>query len=187
MSTKPQKQPPQNQPIVRLADQDTTVEQVRGTVETTDGAVVEGVQENTLLEPAMRAPSLDEIAAMQAKLKALEADRERLLERIEDLDDEPAEMRASLRPSVDVLLRDLPPGYSPKELEQLAAGILKKAGHAGKSPTGKHIAKHAFLRDILEEHSGKPIRVAPGTVLDDLTPEEVAHLTKHKAIEPEYA
>lgn len=91
------------------------------------------------------------------------------------------------RVGVDELLDSLPPGLSPKELEQLAAGILKKAGHAGKTPTGKHVARHAFLRDILDEHSGKPIRVAPGTVLDDLTREEIAHLTKHKAIEPEYA
>lgn len=89
-------------------------------------------------------------------------------------------------PPVDVLLKSLPPGYTPRELEQLAAGILKLSGRAGKTPTGAHVARHGFMRDPIGREE-KPFRVAPGTRLADLSPEEIAHLLAQNAIEPEYA
>lgn len=112
------------------------------------------------------------------------------------LDEEPPSSRQSHRARLRPTLEDLERFAAELLLgeQELLAGILaQQLGRAGKTPTGRYIAKTG----LKVSRSGKAHRITASAVLHEqdkapkgepfLTPTEIEEFTARRAIEPEYA
>jgi hypothetical protein len=83
-------------------------------------------------------------------------------------------------------LQGLADSLEPKEQERLIAILQQRLGLVGKAPTGTWIAKVGIMLDA-RPGQAKAQRIRPGTVLADLSAEEIDLFKGQGAIEPEYS